>query len=127
RVSALAEDLRVQLRHLPGVTIRDLGVTRCGIVTFTVDGKDPREICRLLAQQRINVWNSEISLTPLDMEARGMTDLIRASVHYYNTHEEIERFCSALATVLGITRFGGVAMRLDTVSSGNGAACEHLE
>jgi len=127
RVSALADDLRAQLRYFPGITMRDLGVTRCGIVTFTVDGKDPREICRLLARQRINVWNSEISLTRLDMEARGMTDLIRASVHYYNTHEEIEQFCSALATVLGITRFGGVAMRLDTVSSGSSAARERLE
>jgi selenocysteine lyase/cysteine desulfurase len=127
RVSALADELRTQLAYLPGVTMRDQGVTRCGIVTFTVDGRDPREICRLLSRQRINVWNSEISLTRLDMEARGMTDLIRASVHYYNTYEEIERFCSVLATMLGITRFGGVAMRLDVVSSGNGTGREHLD
>lgn len=100
RVKALAEDLRAGLEKLPGVTVRDLGVERCGIVAFTVDGKDPEAVRRTLAQHNINVSVSTQSATRLDMEARGLDNLVRASVHYCNSGEEIERFCAVLASVL---------------------------
>jgi selenocysteine lyase/cysteine desulfurase len=38
--------------------------------------------------------------TRLDRDNRGLTDLVRASVHYYNTHEEIDRFVGELAEVV---------------------------
>jgi selenocysteine lyase/cysteine desulfurase len=99
RVTSLAATLRERLRDLPRVAVHDLGVERCGIVTFTVDGKEPEMIRRSLAEQRINVSVSGRSSTLLDMQARGLAALVRASVHYYNSQEEIERFCTALKTV----------------------------
>ncbi|MBV9229855.1 MAG: aminotransferase class V-fold PLP-dependent enzyme, partial [Chloroflexi bacterium] len=65
RIKALAYQLRTQLSPIPGVIVRDRGVTQCGIVTFTVEGMDPAEIQRLLADQKINVAVSERSGTRL--------------------------------------------------------------
>jgi cysteine desulfurase/selenocysteine lyase len=96
RVSALAEDLRHQLAGLPGVTVRDVGAKRCGIVSFTLDGRDPEAIRRAMAEEQINVTVSRLASTRLDMESRGLEAVVRASVHYYNTEAEVERFCAAI-------------------------------
>jgi cysteine desulfurase/selenocysteine lyase len=58
------------------------------------------EIQRALAQSRINVTVSQQSSTRLDMEARGLTSVVRASVHYYNSEDEVEGFCATLAAFL---------------------------
>lgn len=96
RVKALAYRLRTQLTPLPGVIVHDRGVTQCGIVTFTLDGMKPQEIQRRLAEQHINVSVSERSSTLLNMRARKLDSMVRASVHYYNTEDEIDRFCAEI-------------------------------
>ncbi|WP_437714194.1 aminotransferase class V-fold PLP-dependent enzyme [Sorangium sp. So ce448] len=97
RVSALAERLRARLSEIPGVTVRDLGEQRCGIVTFTRAGEDATAIKARLAAQAIHVSVSTAAGTLLDFEDRGIPDLVRASVHYYNDESEIDRFVAALA------------------------------
>lgn len=99
RIQTLAEDLRGKLSALPGVTVHDLGEERCGIVTFRVDGHDEEAIKAQLARQKINVTVSTRFSTRLDMEARGLEQMVRASVHYYNTSEEIDRLCAAIAAL----------------------------
>jgi cysteine desulfurase/selenocysteine lyase len=96
RVAALADDLRARLATIPGVTVRDLGARKCGIVTFTVDGLPAETIKRRLAEQRINVTTSTVSATRFDMEARRLDEVVRASVHYYNDEAEVERFSAAV-------------------------------
>lgn len=96
RVSELAERLRALLREVPGVAVHDLGVVRCGIVTFTLAGRGAMEIREALRAQGINVSVSTLTSTRLDMEARALDAVVRASVHYYNTNEELERLCDAL-------------------------------
>jgi len=91
RVAELGESLRAQLGDIPGVTVRDLGEVRCGIVTFTVDGVEANDLKKRLSRERINVTASPRSSTLLDSRARGLPDLVRASVHYYNTDEELAR------------------------------------
>jgi selenocysteine lyase/cysteine desulfurase len=97
RVSSLADTLRKRLGELPGVAVRDQGVVRCGIVSFTVEGADLMALQDALRAQKINVSVSPSAYTLIDMEARGLSSVVRASVHYYNTEEEITRFCAALA------------------------------
>jgi cysteine desulfurase/selenocysteine lyase len=99
RVNSLAERLRSELRRVPGVTVRDPGAERCGIVTFTLDGQSTANLQAALANQRINVTTSSRFSTRLDMEARQLDSVVRASVHYYNTDDEIARLCEALVAL----------------------------
>jgi cysteine desulfurase / selenocysteine lyase len=101
RVQTLAGDLRARLRTIPGVTVTDIGAEQCGIVTFTVAGHDPAAIREALHGHQINVWISTRSSTLLDMTARGLDTVVRASVHYYNSEEEVARFCATLAALYG--------------------------
>lgn len=96
RVSSLASSLRTHLQQIPRVKVHDLGLRKCGIVTFTIDGCSSQEIRQILAARKINVSVSTVYSTRLDMDQRGLADVVRASVHYYNTEDEIERFCDVI-------------------------------
>ncbi|MGZ6644505.1 MAG: aminotransferase class V-fold PLP-dependent enzyme [Solirubrobacteraceae bacterium] len=96
RVVALAERLRSQLAAIPGVHVHDLGERRCGIVTFTVAGVSAQEVSATLAAAGVNTSVSLLSYSLLDLPERGLPDLVRASVHYYNTEEELDRLCASL-------------------------------
>lgn len=101
RVTRLADVLREELAALPRVTVRDLGATRCGIVTFTVDGVQPAAVQARLARDRINVSVSPRAYTLLDMADRGLDAVVRASVHYYNTDAEVGRLVEVVAGMAG--------------------------
>jgi selenocysteine lyase/cysteine desulfurase len=100
RVLNLSNTLRTRLQHIPEVQVHDLGFQKCGIVTFTLNGYSPQEIQHKLAGQKINVAVSTAASTRLDMEQRGLDGIVRASVHYYNTEEEIERFCKVIIPMI---------------------------
>jgi cysteine desulfurase / selenocysteine lyase len=104
RVSSLAEALRSGLNEFPGVIVCDLGRVRCGIVTFTVKGWDAKEIQMRMRQAKINVSVSVQEYARLDLEPRGLPSVVRASVHYYNSEAEIERFLEVLRTLIESTR-----------------------
>jgi selenocysteine lyase/cysteine desulfurase len=96
RVTALAGDLRSRLEQADGVTLRDQGLRRCGIVTFTVDGVPPEDVQRRLAAARVNTSVSPASSAQFDLPARGLDAVVRASVHYYNDDTELDRMVAAL-------------------------------
>lgn len=96
RIVELAIRLRHELATVDGVTVTDLGETKCGIVTFIHDKFDSRVLVEKLNTYAINISSSSLYSTRLDMEARGLPTLARASVHYYNTEAEVMRFCQCL-------------------------------
>ncbi|MBT3789866.1 MAG: aminotransferase class V-fold PLP-dependent enzyme [Alphaproteobacteria bacterium] len=96
RIQTLAASLRNKLESLPGVTVHDIGAEKCGIVTFQKSGHDVEDMVEHLHDQSINVSSSSTFSTRLDMEDRNLDVLLRASVHYYNTDAEIERFCEVI-------------------------------
>lgn len=99
RISELAEYLRGMLSECAGVSVRDLGSTKCGIVSFEVAGCDPSEVCATLSKSRVNISFSRMPSTPWDMKRRELTSLCRASVHYYNTTDEICTFVRHLRSL----------------------------
>ena len=99
RVQYLAALLREQLATIKGVTVRDLGRVRCGIVTFTCDGRSPGEVMQRLKADGIAVRTVERASARIDMEQRGLDELVRASVHYYNTETEIGLLCDAIRRI----------------------------
>ena len=97
RVNSLAAFLRQRLSAIPGLTVVDIGRRKCGIVSMHLSGKDSSALRTTLRQRGFNCSVSTPASTLLDATARRLPDVLRASVHYYNTEEEIERFTSELA------------------------------
>jgi cysteine desulfurase / selenocysteine lyase len=97
RVCHLSHLLRAGLSEIPGVTVRDIGQVQSGIVTFTVDGTSANDIKQIMLAQQINVSTTTRFSTRLDMESRGLDEMVRSSVHYYNSEEEVMRFCTAVS------------------------------
>ena len=98
-VAAGAEHLRSGLAAIPGVTVRDLGARRCGIVSFTVDGFDPGDVRKQLAARNVTVTASLRGSTLLDMSARGLDAVVRASPHYFCSPDDLDRFLAEVRTL----------------------------
>ena len=96
RVTLLGSMLRAALTEVGGVTVRDIGSVQGAIVTFTVDGREANDVKVALHDQSINVSVVTPSSARFDMEQRQLPDLVRASVHYFNTQREIERLVEAV-------------------------------
>jgi cysteine desulfurase/selenocysteine lyase len=88
RVTALAATLRDGLAAIPGVVVQDRGLRLGGIVTFTVDGVPADAVQAALHRAGIN---TNVSL--------GV--LVRASPHYYNTEDELERLLGEVSLLAG--------------------------
>ncbi|MCU1679272.1 MAG: aminotransferase class V-fold PLP-dependent enzyme [Amycolatopsis sp.] len=96
RVIALGARLRTALRDVDGVTVHDQGERQCGIVTFSVDGVGAADVKQRLAKAKITTTVASRESAQYDFTARNLPDLVRASVHYYNTDDEIAQLTSEL-------------------------------
>ena len=102
-------ETRLAARFLSGLPD---GVTLYGIRTpegrtptfcFNVDGRGPREVAELLAEQDLYVWDGDYyALEP--MRALGLEDsggAVRAGFLHYTTDEEVDRLLEALGDLAG--------------------------
>ena len=100
RAWGLADLLRQQLTEISGARLRDAGTEQCAIVSFNIDGLDPRQTVADLRNMGINIGASDPESTRLDAENRNLPVVLRAAPHYYNIEAEISQLVSALKTLL---------------------------
>jgi len=100
RITELASELRRQLTAIDGVTVADRGLRQCGIVTFRTEQTSAAELQQLLATRGINTSTVPFSANPLDAEQHPQPPLLRASLHYFNTEDEIARFVTIMQEFL---------------------------
>ncbi len=100
RVILLADEARKALSEVSAVTMRDLGQSPCGIVSFSIEGFEAQSIVKQMAASGYAIGASDPSSTRIDSERRKLPTLLRIAPHYYNTEEEvhgaIERLCSII-------------------------------
>lgn len=96
RICDLGAILRTELASQRGIDVHDKGLGKCGIVTFCVKGEAPEATLHRLQAHAINVSVSNASSARIDLPQRGLSALVRASVHAYNTDAEVEAFMHAV-------------------------------
>ena len=100
RIQFLAAVMRRQLGDIDGITVHDNGEQKSGIVTFTVDGVGSSHVKSELGEKKIHVSVGLAKSTLIYMNRNSLNTVVRASVHYYNTEEEINRMCDALEFIV---------------------------
>ncbi len=95
RIGALAERARAGLAEIPGVTVRDRGSVRSGIVTIRVD--DPAGVVAGLRARGINTSLSTPDYSQIDFGRDQAPGLVRISPHAYNTDDEVDQAVAAVA------------------------------
>ena len=76
-----------------------------GIITFTIDDVHPHDSASILNDAKICVRAGHHCTQPL-MKFLGFNSTLRASLYFYNTEEEVDRFLDSLTKVRGWLGYG---------------------
>lgn len=103
----LTKRLLEGMRALPYINIAgsDKPEEHHGIVTFTIDDVHPHDTASILNDAGICVRAGHHCAQPL-MKFLGFNSTLRASLYFYNTEEEVDRFLDSLTKVRGWLGYG---------------------
>jgi len=76
-----------------------------GIITFTIDDVHPHDSASILNNAKICVRAGHHCAQPL-MKFLGFNSTLRASLYFYNTEKEVDRFLDSLTKVRGWLGYG---------------------
>lgn len=99
RVARLGGLLADRLHEVPGVRVFRGGARQAGIVGFTVDGTVAESVRDYLNRHGVAVTLSTPLGSPVAMRRLGVQALVRASVHYYNTEDDIDALIEILGSI----------------------------
>lgn len=95
---ALGERLRRGLADVPGMRLIGDAPERVAVCSFVVEGAHATDLAMLLDLEGIAVRSGQHCAHPL-MQRFGVGATLRASLAFYNTDEEVDRFLAALHKV----------------------------
>lgn len=100
REKKLTERLVAGMKSIPEVTVygNPDPDRHCGIVTFNIEGVHPHDVASILDSEHICIRAGHHCAQPL-MKRLGVGATARASLYFYNTEEEVDRFVDAVSHV----------------------------
>ena len=83
------------MQAIPGLRILGTAPGKAAVISFLVDGAHAHDLATLLDLEGVAVRSGQHCAHPL-LQWFGVAATLRASLAFYNTHDEIERFVAAL-------------------------------
>ena len=104
RERQLSHSLRSQLKaDFPQIQLIGTAPDSVSVVSFLLKGHHPLDVGVLLDNQKVAVRTGHHCCQPL-MDRFGIPGTVRASLAFYNTEEEIQRFLLALRKTIHLLR-----------------------
>jgi selenocysteine lyase/cysteine desulfurase len=88
----LSLKLRKGLEEIGSVHLQDKGNQLCNIITFTIENMSESAIKQYFYDNGINIYTIAKNSAIIDFTQKGIEWVVRASPHYYNTDNEIDKF-----------------------------------
>jgi cysteine desulfurase/selenocysteine lyase len=102
RIEATERDLlgyaTAALRTVPGLRIFGEAEHKAAVISFLIEGAHAHDLATLLDHEGIAVRSGHHCAHPL-MQFYGVPATVRASLAFYNTREEVDRFVEAIGKV----------------------------
>ncbi len=98
REAELLAHFTEELQRIDGLRIFGSAPDKAAVVSFVVEGAHAHDLATLLDLEGVAVRSGQHCAHPL-LQYYGVGATCRASLAFYNTHEEIERFVAALVKV----------------------------
>lgn len=95
REAELLAHLTEELNRIEGLRIFGTAPDKAAVVSFLIEGAHAHDLATLLDLEGVAVRSGQHCAHPL-LQYFGVAATLRASLAFYNTHEEIEGFVSAL-------------------------------
>lgn len=86
-----------EMKKIPHVNIigSDKGSEHCGIITFTIDDVHPHDIASIFSTENVDIRAGHHCAQPL-MDFLEVHSTVRASIYFYNTLDDINKFLNCL-------------------------------
>ena len=101
REAELLAHLQEELGKVEGLRLIGTAPGKAAVVSFLLEGAHAHDLATLLDLEGVAVRSGHHCAHPL-MKFYGVAATCRASLAFYNTHEEVERFVSSLRKVRGL-------------------------
>jgi selenocysteine lyase/cysteine desulfurase len=100
QLQLLSGYMRKELSTINKVRVLDRGPEVGSLVTFTVQGAEPKYMMDEFIKRKINVVPSYRNFAVIDFDEKNVEWAIRASPHYFNTMSEIDLFLETVREII---------------------------